>query len=91
MILSPRSLSYATKCVESLFAKAAEHLESLLYDGLCRGQGRADRCYRTIAKSQRASAGTSLMTPRPKSAPMNNGPVCQICGPFVAVILVGAR
>jgi hypothetical protein len=27
MILSPRSLSYATKCVESLFAKAAEHLE----------------------------------------------------------------
>ena len=27
MILSPRSLSYATKCVESLFAKANEHLE----------------------------------------------------------------
>src|SRR5260370_7810369 len=27
MILSPRSLSYATKCVESLFANAAENLE----------------------------------------------------------------
>lgn len=27
MILSPRSLPYATKCVESLFAKAAEHLQ----------------------------------------------------------------
>jgi hypothetical protein len=27
MILSPRSLPYATNCVESLFAKAAEHLQ----------------------------------------------------------------
>ena len=27
MILSPRSLSYATKCVESLFTRAAEHLD----------------------------------------------------------------
>jgi len=38
MVLSPRSLPYATKCVESLFAKAAKHLQICLMNDSATGK-----------------------------------------------------